>query len=326
MGLSRFAKFAWGVLLYNLAVIAWGAYVRATGSGAGCGSHWPTCQGEIIPRSAQLETLVEFTHRLTSGAAFLLVLGLLVWAWRAYPKGSIVRLGAVFSMVFMVTEALVGAGLVLFELVAENDSIARALAISVHLLNTFLLLASITLTAWWASGGRPLNLRGDLRTWLFVVALIGMLVLGMSGAVTALGDTLFPSGSLTEALREDFSATAHILIRLRVLHPTIAVVVSIYLILIANWMARIVRAPFVRSLAKALTLLVVVQLAAGVVNVFLLAPIWLQLVHLLLADSLWIALVLLSAGALSHREADERLQEFSTSAPLSKTGELHETT
>jgi heme A synthase len=311
MRLDRFAKFTWGVLAYNLVVIAWGAFVRATGSGAGCGSHWPTCNGEIIPRAPSVEMMVEFTHRLTSGVAFLLVVGLLVWAWRAFPPGHQVRLGAVASMVFMVLEALVGAGLVLFELVAENDSIARALAISVHLVNTFLLLAAISLTAWWASGARPVRLQRDIRTGSFAIAFLGMLVLGMSGAVTALGDTLFPSGTLAQALRDDFSPTAHILIRLRVLHPTIAVAVSLYLILISNWIARQMQNPQVNRLSKLLILFVVIQMSAGVLNVFLLAPIWMQLLHLLLSDALWITLVLLAATALSYSPVEVHVHGLS---------------
>ena len=172
MKLKRFAKYAWFVLIFNLGVILWGAYVRATGSGAGCGSHWPLCNGEVIPRSDQIETLVEFTHRLSSGVAFLLVAGMLVWAWRIYPKGHRVRRGAIFSMFFMITEALVGAGLVLFELVAEDTSTARALSISVHLVNTFVLLACITLTAWWATGGNAVKINwANLHIWLLLVGL-----------------------------------------------------------------------------------------------------------------------------------------------------------
>ena len=137
--MSKFAKYVWFVLVFNLLVIMWGAYVRATSSGAGCGSHWPLCNGIILPRSEQIETMIEFVHRLSSGTAFLLVVGMLIWAWRIYPPGNVVRKAAVFSMVFMITEALVGAGLVLFDLVADNVSTARAFTISVHLVNTFIL-------------------------------------------------------------------------------------------------------------------------------------------------------------------------------------------
>lgn len=126
----RFAIFSWSVLVYNLGIILWGAFVRASGSGAGCGSHWPLCNGEVIPRSPTVQTLIEFSHRLTSGVALILVVALTVAAFRAFPKRHIVRRGALFSLFFMLTEALVGAGLVLFSLVADNASIARAMFMS----------------------------------------------------------------------------------------------------------------------------------------------------------------------------------------------------
>jgi cytochrome c oxidase assembly protein subunit 15 len=166
MKLNRFAKYTWGVLALNLAVILWGAYVRASGSGAGCGSHWPLCNGVVIPRAPQIETIVEFTHRLSSGLSLVLVVGMLVWSFRAFPKGDKVRLGASLSMFFIITEALVGAGLVLFKWVAQDASLGRAISIGIHLVNTFLLLGSITLTAWWASGGQSIQLKSrSLITW-----------------------------------------------------------------------------------------------------------------------------------------------------------------
>jgi heme A synthase len=283
-----------------MGVILWGAYVRATGSGAGCGRHWPLCNGEVIPRSEQIETLIEFTHRASSGVAFLLVLGMLIWAWRIYPGGNPVRNGAILSMVFMITEALLGAGLVLFELVAENASAVRALAISVHLVNTFILLACITLTAWWASGGEPLKLReGDTKIWLLAIGFISVLVLGMSGALTALGDTLFPVSSLEEGIRQDFSSAAHFLIRLRILHPSLAVVVSLYLIFIIGWIISRVKNNGSKVLGRLTIFLIGLQLLAGLINVILLAPVWIQLFHLFLSDTIWICLVLFAANSLT---------------------------
>lgn len=304
MKLTRFAKYVWFVLAFNLGVIMWGAYVRATGSGAGCGSHWPLCNGEVIPRSDQIETMVEFTHRLSSGAAFLLVFGMLIWAWRIYPRGHRVRTGAILSMVFMITEALVGAGLVLFELVADNTSSARSLSISVHLVNTFILLACIALTAWWASGGKIVAIRwGEIVVWLLLIGFTGVLLLGMSGALTALGDTLFPVDSFEEGFRQDFSSTAHILVRLRILHPTFAVVAAVYLIFVINWISSRVSLGKNRQIGWVLISLLVVQLLAGLVNVFLLAPVWMQIVHLLLSDLIWISLVLYAAATLSQGES-----------------------
>lgn len=296
---TRFSQFAWGVLVFNLLVILWGAYVRATGSGAGCGSHWPLCNGEVIPRAPQIETLVEFTHRLSSGLAFLLVAGLFVWAFRLYPKGNEVRKAAGYSFAFMITEALIGAVLVLFKWVVDDESTGRAVTIVLHLINTFLLLASLTLTAWLASGERRASISGNRKLWaLLALGLVGTLVIGASGALTALGDTLFPASSLAEGLRQDFSPTAHFLIRLRVLHPTIAVVVGIYLLVLAGIVRLQVLHNQAKSFSRLLTLGILLQLAAGIINVLLLAPVWMQLIHLLLADLVWIILVLLTYSSL----------------------------
>jgi heme A synthase len=303
---KRFSTYAWGVLAYNVGVILWGAYVRATGSGAGCGSHWPLCDGAVVPRAPRTETLIEFSHRASSGLALLLVAGLFVWAFRTYPQGHTVRRGAAFSLFFVLTEALVGAGLVLLKLVADNVSITRAFSTSVHLVNTFLLLAALTLTAWWAAGGPPVRVRGQgARNWALGVGFVAMLVLGMAGAITALGDTLFPPESLAEGLRQDLDPTANFMIRLRVVHPVIAVVTGFYLILIAGLPDVTGDHPSSKRFARALVVLFVVQLIVGVVNVLLLAPVWMQQLHLLMADLNWIVFVLLAASALAVREPVE---------------------
>ncbi|RPI30610.1 MAG: heme A synthase [Chloroflexota bacterium] len=309
MKLNSFAKFAWFTLAYNLAVILWGAVVRATGSGAGCGSHWPFCNGQVIPLAPRLETLIEFIHRLSSGLSLVLVAALFVWALRRYPRGAPPRLGAALSMVFILSEALVGAGLVLFGWVANDDSASRTVVISIHLVNTFLLLASLTLTAWWAShqhAGGPLSLRGQGTLMAALgVGLLAVLFIGMSGAITALGDTLFPAGTLAEGIRQDLDPNAHFLLRLRVIHPIIAVSSGFYLLFIAGLVSLFRPALWVRRFAGALGVLFVLQLAAGVLNLVLLAPVWLQLVHLLLADLVWITLVLFSAASLSESPAKE---------------------
>jgi len=303
MKLTKLAVYAWAVLLVNLGVILWGAYVRATGSGAGCGSHWPLCNGEVLPRAPQIETIIEFAHRLSSGAAFLLVVILLVWVLRSTPKRHPTRLGASLAMFFMVTEALVGAALVLFEWVAHDASLGRVISISIHLVNTFLLLACLALTAWWASGGDPIKLsQQGMITMVLAIGIAGMLILGVSGAITALGDTLFPSGSLTEGLSQDFAPTAHFLIRLRVWHPLIAISTGFYIIFISILISFLRSYSLPRKLAIGLCLLIVLQWAAGLVNVILLAPVPMQLIHLLLADLVWILLVLFSATVLAERE------------------------
>jgi heme A synthase len=295
-----FARFAWGVLAYDLAVVAWGAYVRATGSGAGCGRHWPLCNGEIVPRAPRTQTLVELSHRISSGVALVLAAALLVWALRAFPRGHLVRKGAALGMGLMLMEAGIGAALVLFELVAHDASMKRALSVSLHLGNTFLLLAATALTAWWASGGSAPTIRGQKAVVpLLAVPVVAMFFVGASGAVTALGDTLFPPSSLAAGLAQDLAPGAHAFIRLRALHPLLASLTA-GVIVIASGLVRALRpARHVRVLSRVAAVLAVAQVAAGLLDVATLAPVWLQLVHLVMADAVWVALVLLAAAALA---------------------------
>jgi len=317
--LTPFAKFAWSVLLVNIFVILWGAFVRATGSGAGCGNHWPSCNGTVIPWSQQIETMIEFTHRLTSGVALILVIWLMVWAMRLFPPGHHIRTGAILSFVFITIEALVGAGLVLFELVAYNLSVARAIVVGVHLVNTFILLTVLTLTAWWASGKAPTHWSGRGGLGRAVLAgYVGLLLLGGSGAITALGDTLFPAASLMEGLQQDLSPTAHFLVQLRLYHPLIAIAIGVYTILLANFINARQATPTTRKIAKFFTILYVTQLIGGAFNVVLLAPIWMQIVHLLFADFLLITFVLFIATAF----AQPLLKEDTVASPTTtKAGE-----
>lgn len=317
MKLSRFSRYAWFVLGFNLLIILWGAYVRASGSGAGCGSHWPLCNGQVIPQVSHVSTWIEFAHRISSGIGLLLVVGQWIWAFRAFERGDQVRRAASFSLFLMITEALVGAGLVLFQLVADNESFARALFVATHLLNTFLLLGALTLTAWLASGGMPIRLRKQGAVgWLLFVGILGTLLLGASGAVTALGDTLFPSRSLAEGLSQDFSATAHFLIRLRLFHPLIAISVGIYLVVAAALAYTLRSDRETHIMARVVGGLFVLQLLVGTVNVALLAPISVQLIHLLLADFVWIALVLLTASALADRPATTQVTAATSERPI----------
>ncbi|MGQ0704163.1 MAG: COX15/CtaA family protein [Gemmatimonadales bacterium] len=304
----RFRRYAWGILVFNLAVMLWGAFVRATGSGAGCGRHWPLCNAEVVPRAPATETLIEFVHRATSGIALLLVFGLWWWARRLFPGGHRVRRAAGWAAGFVVVEALIGAGLVLFELVGENDSLARAGYLAAHLLNTFLLLGALALTAFWAGrqpgepGARgesgPAARRGSVP-WVIGAGLLAVLIVAMTGAVTALGDTLFPASSLAQGLRDDTAPTAHLLVRLRVMHPLLAIVTGIYLSVMVWLVGRERPEALEQPAARLVPALVATQLGVGLIDLLLLAPVALQLLHLLVADLLWVTLVGFAAGALA---------------------------
>jgi len=302
--MTPLARLAWLVLAWNVAVILWGAFVRATGSGAGCGAHWPLCNGEVVPRAPAAATLIEFTHRATSGVALLLVLFLAFRVFRAQPADHAARKAASASVLFILSEAAVGAGLVLFRLVADDESVARALFMSVHLMNTFVLLACLTLTAHFCSAdARP---RLDARqAWPFALAALALLLVGTSGAIAALGDTLYPARSILGGLRADFSPTARMLVRLRVAHPLLAVGGAMVVAFAAGRVLRATPDEPARRAALAVSGLVLLQLLVGLANVALLAPVWMQLFHLLLADLVWIAFVLLAVRSLSLPEPPE---------------------
>ncbi|MFC1466591.1 MAG: COX15/CtaA family protein [Candidatus Brachytrichaceae bacterium NZ_4S206] len=301
--MTHLRRYAWGVLAFNVLVILWGAVVRATGSGAGCGDHWPLCDGHVIPPAPALATFIELFHRLTSGLALILVAVMWIAARRVFAPGHRARRFASISLILIVVESLIGAFIVLQSLTGMDDSALRAVVIAVHQANTLFLLGAITLTAWFADrieDGVDTHVTPPraLRL-LLALGVAGLIVLGATGAITALGDTLFRPDTFEAGWQAKFSPTAHFLIRLRVVHPAIAMLMGLYVIATAWRAYQYASDTLSRRLATTLTGLFFIQCAVGVLNVILLAPVWMQIVHLLLADAVWIAFVLLAASILA---------------------------
>jgi heme A synthase len=322
---KNFTRFAWMVLAFTVSVVLWGAYVRATEAGAGCGNHWPLCNGEVLPRSPAATTVIEFTHRAMSGIDGILIAGLFLWAFRIFPRHHLARLGAALSFGFLIAEALIGAALVKLGQVAQNVSLSRAWWEAGHLINTLILLACLTLTAWWASGGQertekaaPRGRGAGIPAWPAIVLFV---LTGISGAIAALGDTLFPAASLASGFQRDFDPAANVLLRLRLFHPFLAVTTAAWLLFYAAHTA--IRLPKAKAYARTLLALASMQVAAGALNLLLLAPVWMQIVHLLLADLVWIALVLVIANsnargaAGTEAKGDPELSFTRTSARVS---------
>ena len=314
--MSRFAKFARFNTGYTILVILWGAVVRATGSGAGCGNHWPACNGEILHRPERIETLIELSHRLSSALAGFFVLILLIWAFVTVFKYNqkLIRQMAIMTFIFILVEGGLGAALVRFELVGDNASLVRAVVIALHLVNTLILLGFATMTAWLASKQERVSFKGFSQYGkLMFTGMIGFILLSAMGAITALGDTLFPVESLIEGIRQDLDPTANFLIQLRVWHPVVSIVVSVFLFY-AGYQILAGRGDHpekqINRLVNVLFTVIVIQVIGGFVNVILLAPVWMQIVHLLLADLLWIVIILLTAEVLTQEEvAPETLEE-----------------
>ena len=304
--LDRFAKYSWFVLAFNIVVILWGVFLRASKSGDGCGQHWLTCQGEVIPSAPELKTIIEFSHRVTTSLAGVLVIILLVWAFaRWYSKKNDENRrtlkAAVGSLVFIVIEGILGAGLVLTGNTAENLTPERPFWMAAHLINTFILLAFLTLTARYAGGGKPLKFKVEPKYQAaLIVGVVAIFVVGISGSIAALSSMIFPSGTIAEGLAKDFSPTSNTLLRLRLLHPITAILTSVFLIFLTGWLAK-ERGDDrkVSRWSNVLSILVLAQIGFGSLTLLMLAPIVLQLGHLLFADAIWISYVLFAAGFLS---------------------------
>jgi heme A synthase len=307
--LSGFAKYAWFVLAFNILVILWGVFLRASLSGDGCGEHWLTCGGEVIPSAPQLKTSIEFFHRITSSLAGISVIGLLIWAiirWRSQKSGEtalMVRM-SIASLTFIVIEGVLGGLLVLTGNTAANWTPTRPFWMAAHLVNTFTLIAILSLTAWFAGGGKPFNFNVPRKYLLLLaVAVAGIFMIGMSGSVAALSSMLFPSSTLSEGIAKDFSSTSHIILRLRVFHPILSISVGVFLAFLAGWFKSKAKENLsVARWSNILTILVLIQFASGAITLLLLAPIVMQIIHLFLADAVWIAFVLLSASFLADQK------------------------
>ena len=292
------------VLALTLFVILWGAWVRISHSGDGCGAHWPLCHGELIP-AANGKTWVEYLHRLTSGLLGVLVVVLVARVRRTNSPGSPCRSAAHALLFLTVTEALLGAKLVLFGLVGSDTSAARALAVALHLVNTLLLLGTnVTLIVWlrWSGVGSRLRRAREFGWhWLTGSALV---ILAMTGAWAALANTLFPSSSLWSGLLADFQSESHFLVRVRLAHPVTALLVGLYITV--RWprslAGPLAHQPF-RQLADWFVPLTWITLLFGLSTLLALAPVWMKLTHLLLADLVWISWVTVTAGALLDSNA-----------------------
>lgn len=300
-------------LAANVVVILQGAFVRASGAGAGCGSHWPTCNGEVIPLGHGVETAIEFSHRLLSLGVLLLGAWLLSRAYRSRKERPGLFGFAVAAFAFLIVEALLGAATVLYGWTGDDVSMARGIMVAVHLVNSLLLVGMLVGTVLYARKeppAWPLRLEDQpLLGTVLSIGLIGMLVLMFSGGIAAMGNTMFPSESLADGLAADFDANSHPLIRLRILHPVIAVSVGIYLFLSLGLSWLIKPVPRARTLARTLFLVYLVQLAVGTLNFALLAPLVLQLLHLSLAVAafgLLVALTLTALGFPARAAAQDR--------------------
>ena len=299
---KKLARLAWATLAYNVAVIVWGGFVRASKSGAGCGTHWPLCKGHILPSFAEATTRIEFAHRITSGVAVLLTVFLATAISKEFHRTHPARRAMRFSVLFMVLESLVGAALVLLNHVAMDPSAARAVWMGIHLTNTFLLVASSALTAYFVNSGTSPSVHARRGIyWTCAIALGTILLVALAGSEAALADTLYPAKSLLDGLRQDITPGGHLILKIRTIHPFLAMFGACVVAVAATVVHSLAPGSIAKRAAIAAGVLTVTQVAIGFTNLMLLVPIWTQLLHLAVAQLVWIALVLMSVDALQPR-------------------------
>ncbi len=289
-------RYAWFVVGWNIAVILWGAVVRATGSGAGCGNHWPLCNGDLIPASPRIATAIEFTHRAMTGGATITILALLIWTFRATRGRHLARFFAVASTVLLLNEAFLGALLVKLGYVVHDQSPGRFIVLPIHLANTLLLLAALALTAHFLARESGF-MNGSVEYRFFGLSVIGLastIAVGVTGSLAALGDTLFPAATLAQAFAQDLSQSSPWVLRLRWMHPAASLMAGLFVVGLV-WVSGSREDAANRNLANWAIGLLISQLALGVLDVMMRAPNWMQILHLLGADVYWVVLVVLAA-------------------------------
>lgn len=276
-------------LIYLLFVICFGAYVRMTGSGAGCGNHWPLCNGDVIPRTPILQTVIEYSHRITSGFLLIFSLILCYLSVKFFPKKHFIRFLCFLYLGLLIVESLLGAFLVIFEHVAQNKSVYRAFSTSFHLINTFLLVL-VAGGILYFSKYKTIVLKTipRARRVLLLVGGILFIVVGLSGAITALGDTLFPVDRVWDAILRSQSTAEHLFVRLRVYHPFFAIFTALYIIFVCCFLKNSINYK-TKLFAQFTIILFVFQIFLGYLNIYFHAPYLIQIIHLFCALLTWLS-------------------------------------
>lgn len=292
--LRSYRRFSFMLLIYALVIILWGAWVRISGSGDGCGPHWPLCHGQIWLNTSftdQAKMLIELTHRVKSGLFGILVLIQFFWSRKLFAKTEPSRKAASMTLLFTITEALLGAKLVLLGLVANDSSGLRAFSMSLHLGNTLLLL--YCLTACWQSGIKD-SLKFLMPEKKILFCHLSLLLIAITGSWAALASTLFPAKSLLEGISADFSPDSHWLLRIRILHPVLAFSLTCICLSILQKYKEGLKNPSLRALASRTQLLIAITVLVGLTTLLSGSPTILKITHLLSADFAWIGLTVFS--------------------------------
>ncbi len=301
---SNYLKFCWFVLVWTLFVVLWGAIVRATGSGAGCGEHWPLCNGEVLPSLSKNKTFIEYGHRITSGGLGIAILFVYFWGrkLRGLPEALLnkINMSSLWIIFFVVIESLIGALLVKKGLVEANDSYFRGVVLSIHFVNTMLLIGVMTRHCFLLRHKQYFSFQTLTSSPKYMAYTVLFIFVSVFGAITALGDTLFPALDLASGMQQDLDPSSHLFIKLRVFHPFSAVILLgalVFEMIQLGSLSRKFKMFFLGCL--------IFQGVFGGINLYLLAPLWGQVLHLLGADLLWICFCWMMFIALTPERTEQ---------------------
>lgn len=283
------------LLIYTFFVIVWGAFVRASGSGDGCGAHWPSCEGDFLLQAPDAKKFIEYMHRASSGlyGIFVLILSISTMLSKRFSKTT--KIFAAGVLFFTIAESLIGAKLVLSELVGSNTSLARAVVMVIHLTNTLILVACNTGVIFFIDPKTKFASKEKIKSILksYGPIFTFFFLTGASGALAALGDTLYPSENLLEGFAMDIDPASPLIIKLRSLHPIFA----FSLVGVILWFT-----DPKKYMGMVLIGLSISTLVVGLINLVLLAPIYMQLLHLGMVMCFWVACLMYFFGEASLKK------------------------
>jgi cytochrome c oxidase assembly protein subunit 15 len=288
------------LVFYTLLVILWGAWVRISHSGDGCGDSWPLCNDQLIPQTNSAKTWTEFSHRFMSGLYGIWVLGIWLWVkFKVDPQSSLQKTKNLL-LFFTFTEAALGAKLVLSGLVGLEDSIHRSFFMSLHMINSLALMAATYLCSLICK--IEIQDKELYKTHLshflsqthrkkFILAGVFLVFVFASGAIASLSTTIFPSSSLWEGLLMDFKANSHYLVKLRGSHPLTGLIAGLTSVALAYSLLMSGLHDQLRQQTSRFFVFSILQTALGILALLMLSPLPLKILHLTVGHLYFLSIV-----------------------------------
>ncbi|MBY6180597.1 COX15/CtaA family protein [Staphylococcus warneri] len=169
-----------------------GALVTKTGSEDGCGSSWPLCNGAFLPQNLPIQTIIELSHRAVSALSLIVVLWLVITAWKHIGYIKEIKPLSIISVGFLLLQALVGAAAVIWQ---QNDYVlALHFGISLVSFSSVFLITLIVFSIDQKYEADEVIIKKPLRTLTWLMAIIVYLTI-YTGALVRHTDSSLAYGA-----------------------------------------------------------------------------------------------------------------------------------